>query len=141
MGWILLGKEEIEQLEQAVKFYYRLGDLYSASALAALDGELRYMRYHADLSEPARAIRPMAYWFGFQLAAFGWRWAEDPSGAIAVISPEGRTACRLLQLLKTLFDDDRAPYFSELTASMAAGELVELDGIVKNLEVKADEFN
>ncbi len=131
MNWKPLPDKQKEHLEEEVKFYYRTANLYHPNVLSNLDGELDYMRYHADLSEPARAFRPMAFWFGFYLTVSGWWWAEDESGNVAVISPDSTLACLPLQLTGTLFDDDKAPYFSELAAKLAANEPVDLEGIIK----------
>lgn len=95
-----------DELLAAVHASYHWGAPGQPTVLAGLDGEHGYLRFHGSPSEEGRAIQPLSLLLGEQLADLGWSWAEAEDGAVAMLAPDGRRACRLADAVCRLLDRD-----------------------------------
>ncbi len=129
-GWEVLPVDQVESLTQEIRQSWRWSDLDETQLLSALDGEAYYMRYHADLSEPVRALRGIAIWFGIYLSGKGWRWVRNTVGALGVLSPDNQIVCDLKEVTATIFSEDDAPVFSKLANLLAINKRVKVKGVI-----------
>lgn len=105
-SFVPLSASRRDDVTAPVRAGHRWGEPGYPSIVEGLDSEHGYQRYFGSPTELGLAIPSMSVLLGMQLESLGWRWAEGEDGAIAMLSPDGDVACRLLDTVSALLDRD-----------------------------------